>query len=59
MAAIVGLILFVVAAIFELVNKHLNWVTWLLIIGGALVAIDVIWGWHRAGPGYYRGRART
>ena len=54
MAAIVGLILFVIAGIFELVNKHLNYVIWLLIIGGALVAIDVIWGWHRAGPGYYR-----
>jgi len=52
--AIVGFVLYVVAGILELVNKHLNWVIWLIIIGGALVAIDVAWGWRRAGPGYYR-----
>jgi hypothetical protein len=52
--AIVGFVLYVVAGILELVNKHLNWVIWLIIIGGALVAIDVAWNWRRAGPGYYR-----
>jgi len=54
MIAVVGLILYVIAGILELVNKHLNWVIWLIIIGGALVAIDVVWGWRRAGAGYYR-----
>lgn len=54
MLAVIGLVLYVIAAILELVNKHLNYVIWLIIIGGALVAADVIWGWHRAGPGYYR-----
>jgi len=54
MIAVIGLILYVIAGILELVNKHLNWVIWLIIIGGALVAIDVIWNWHRAGAGYYR-----
>ena len=54
MLAAIGLVLYVIAAILELVNKHLNWVIWLVIIGGALVAADVIWGWRRAGAGYYR-----
>jgi len=52
--AVAGLILYVIAAILELIGKHLNYVIWLVIIGGALVAIDVIWGWRRAGAGYYR-----
>ena len=59
MIAVVGLILYVIAGILELVNKHLNYVIWLLIIGGALVAIDVIWGWRRAGAGYYRSGGGT
>jgi hypothetical protein len=54
MIAVVGLILYIIAAILELIGKHLDWVIWLVIIGGALVAIDVIWGWRRAGAGYYR-----
>ena len=54
MIAVVGLVLYVIAAILELIGKHLDWVIWLVIIGGALVAIDVIWGWRRAGAGYYR-----
>lgn len=53
MVAVVGLVLYVIAAILKLIDKHGNWIIWLLIIGGALVAVDVIWGWRRAGPGYY------
>jgi hypothetical protein len=52
--AVVGLILYIIAGILELISKHLNFVIWLIIIGGALVAIDVIWGWRRAGAGDYR-----
>jgi hypothetical protein len=44
--AVIGLILYAVAGILELVQQHLNWVIWLLIIGGALVAFDVILGWR-------------
>jgi hypothetical protein len=54
MIAIIGLVLYVIAAILKLVGKYPGSITWLLIIAGALVAIDVIWGWHRAGAGYYR-----
>jgi hypothetical protein len=54
MLAAIGLVLFIIAAILELVKQHLDWVIWLVIIGGALVAADVIWGWRRAGAGYYR-----
>lgn len=57
MIAIVGLVLYVIAAILQLTSKYTDKIIWLVIIGGALVAIDVIWGWRRAGPGYYRGRA--
>jgi hypothetical protein len=44
--AVIGLILYVIAAILELVSKYTDKVVWLLIIGGALVAVDVIWGWR-------------
>jgi hypothetical protein len=53
MLAAIGLVLYIIAAILELTQKHLNYVIWLIIIGGALVAADVIWGWRRAGAGYY------
>lgn len=54
MLAIVGTVLFVIAAILKLVNEHLDWLLWLIIIGGILIGLDVIWGWRRVGPGYYR-----
>ena len=54
MVAVIGLVLCIIAAILELMGKHLDWVIWLVIIGGGLVAVDVIWGWRRAGAGYYR-----
>jgi hypothetical protein len=57
MLAIIGVVLAVIAAILELVKQHENWVIWLLIIAVILIGIDVAWGWRRAGPGYYRGRA--
>jgi hypothetical protein len=58
MLAIIGLVLYVIAAILKLISQHADFREWLIIIGGALVAIDVAWGWHRAGPGYYRRPAR-
>jgi hypothetical protein len=54
MLAAIGLVLYVIAAILELVSKYTDKVIWLVIIGGALVACDVIWGWRRHGAGYYR-----
>lgn len=54
MAALVGIILFIVAAILKLVNQHLNWIIWLIIIGGILYGAELLWGWRRAGAGYYR-----
>ena len=38
--------------ILKLVDKHGNWIIWLLLTGLALVAAEVAWGWHRSG--YYR-----
>jgi uncharacterized membrane protein len=58
MLAVIGLVLYVIAAILQLTSKYTDKVIWLVIIGGALVAIDVAWGWRRAGPGYYRRPAR-
>jgi hypothetical protein len=50
--AVIGTILFIVAALLKLVNQHLDWVLWLVIIGGILIGLDVSWIWHRGG--YYR-----
>ena len=53
MFAVIGFACGVVAAILKLVDKHPDWIIWLLIIGLIAVAIEVLWGWHRAG---YYGR---
>jgi hypothetical protein len=50
--AVVGTILFIIAAILKLVSQHLNWVLWLVIIGGILIGLDVCLVWRRGG--YYR-----
>jgi len=55
MLAVLGFILAAVGIILKLVDKHPDWITWLLLIGLALVCAEVAWGWHRSG--YYRGRA--
>jgi hypothetical protein len=55
MLAVLGFVLFVIAAILKLVDKYPNSILWLVIVGGALVCAEVAWGWHRSG--YYRGRA--
>jgi hypothetical protein len=52
MLAIVGLVLYVIAAILKLTDKYPNALIWLIIIGGALVAIDVAWGWNARGRRY-------
>jgi hypothetical protein len=49
MLAVLAFVAFVVAGILELTKTHLNVVIWLVIIGGALVAAEVIWGWNRTG----------
>jgi hypothetical protein len=51
MLAVIGFILYVIGIILKLVDKHPDWIIWLILVGGALVAADVIWGWHRGG--YY------
>jgi hypothetical protein len=55
MLAVIGFILFAVGIILKLVDKHLDWIIWLVLIGGALACAEMVWGWHRGG--YYRGRA--
>lgn len=55
MLAILGFVLYVIAIILKLVDKHPDWILWLLLVGGALVAAEVAWGWGRAGHSYRRG----
>jgi hypothetical protein len=54
MLAAIGLVLYIVAGILKLVDKHLDWLWWLVIIGGGLVAIDVVlgrpWTHYRRAP---------
>lgn len=52
MLASAGLVLFIVAAILRLVDKHPDWILWLIIIGGILVCAEVAWDWSRT---YRRG----
>jgi hypothetical protein len=52
MLAVVGFVLAVIGIILNLVGKHTDWITWLLLIGLALVCAEVAWGWRRSG--YYR-----
>jgi len=54
MAAAIGLILLIIAAFLKATAKDPSVMTWLIIVGAILVAVDVIWGWRRAGAGYYR-----
>lgn len=49
MLAILGFVAFVIAAVLHLVKHDPGAVTWLIIIGGALVCAEVAWGWNRAG----------
>ena len=53
MLAVLGFILAVIGIILKLVDKHPDWIVWLLLIGLALVCAEVAWGWHRSG---YYGR---
>ena len=53
MFAVIGFICAAVAVILKLVDKHPGWIIWLLVIGLLAVAVEVLWGWHRAG---YYGR---
>ena len=52
MFAVIAFICGVVAAILKLVNQHTGTIAWLLVIGLIALAVEVLWGWHRAG--YYR-----
>jgi hypothetical protein len=49
MLAALGFVAFVIAGILELTKTHLDAVIWFIIVGGALVAAEVIWGWNRGG----------
>ena len=54
MFAAFGLVLLAIAAVLKLVNHNPDAREWLIIAGAALACIELIWGWRRAGPGYYR-----
>jgi len=55
MLAILGFVLYVIAAILQLTGKYPAAIIWLIIIGGALVAAEVAWGWNRGGRTYRSG----
>ena len=57
MFAVIGFVCGVVAAILKLTDQHANAIVWLLIIGLIAVAVEVLWGWHRAGYYGHRGAA--
>jgi hypothetical protein len=42
MFAIVGLIAFIIAALFKLVNAHTDVVEWLIIVGGIAYGIELV-----------------
>lgn len=49
MLAILALIAFIVAALCKIFSAHGDWISWLLIVGGLLIAAAVIAyfrGWH-------------
>jgi hypothetical protein len=46
MAAVLAFVLFVIAAILELVKVHTDVVIWLVIFGGAAVSAEVAFGWY-------------
>lgn len=46
MLAVLAFVLFVVAAVLELVKSHTDMIIWLVIIGGAVLAFEVAWGWY-------------
>jgi hypothetical protein len=52
MLAVIGFILAIIGIILKLVDKHGDWIIWLLLIGLALACAELVWGWHRGG--YYR-----
>jgi hypothetical protein len=54
MLAILGAVLYAIGIILKLVDKHPDWIIWLILVGGLLVAVDVAWGWGRAGHTYRR-----
>jgi hypothetical protein len=45
MFGIAGLICFVIAALFKLLNTHLDAMDWLIIIGGILYGIEIVFGY--------------
>jgi hypothetical protein len=49
MLAILGVILAAIAAILKLVDKHPDWIIWLVIIAVILIGAEVAWGWRRTG----------
>ncbi len=55
MVAVAGLVAFIIAAILELTKTHVDLVIWCIIVGGILLAAEVLMGWRRVG--YYQGRA--
>ena len=55
MFAIIGLICGIVAALLKLTNQHADAISWLVIIGLIALAIEVVFGVHRAG--WYGRRA--
>jgi hypothetical protein len=46
MLAVISFVAFVIAGILELVKTHQDAVIWLVILGGALIAAEVAWGWY-------------
>jgi hypothetical protein len=55
MLAILGAVLYAIGIILKLVDKHPDWIIWLVLVAGLLVAVDVAWFARRSG--WYGRRA--
>jgi hypothetical protein len=56
MFAIAGLIAFIIAALFKLVGTHADAIEWLIIIGGILFGLELVFGFFGWRP-LHRTRA--
>lgn len=55
--AFVGVVLLLIAAALKLTSQHTDLITWLIILAGILIGLDVALIWRRGG--YYRRGQRT
>jgi hypothetical protein len=54
--AAVGVVVLIIAGLLKLTSQHTDLITWLIILGGILIGLDVALIWRRGG--YYRRGTR-